>query len=653
VQGGEKMDQPLRRAAFRTVKAGNPAEKAGPLDEFRYQVKNSDVLKEAEKLWATGLFRGHLVSAPFPFLFGEGVPVAFVRRKPEKTTIIVKGDEKRQTALMFILDCSGSMTKKVLMEGKLVPRIHVATTALKRILENLVNKPFSVGLSAYGHRVGWADENASKIVRRPRPGRNPNELEKIVPSNDVEMLFPCEPFGLTQLGRFNAELGPLHPLGETPLYLAIAQAVEHLRKQCPGPGEKRIVVITDGVNEQSGLDPEACAGNVRLVHDCKDAEDALDNRGPGEPEVRLDIVGLQIDPKDAGESKLAQLRALARGKGKGEYYDAGDVSELRKALEKSLASAQYTVEPADGEAVAPVLGKLELGRDCPLPTPRRGEANYSVRMADERLGAKADVTVEGGEALELFWEFRPEVGRRELVHHRYGDQSRPAHDKLENPLRPGEQFLVCAHIPTQDGVFRISIQNSRAERFSPRPKEMWIEIRPRFPAGHADEGRVYCFYDPNFEPSMPVPVVRCQALQWPEAAAEATIEAWFRFDLAKGEKRRAGDALNSFRLADAPEIAFEGPEIKDDPRQPTTVTLTEIHPRGNALNALKVEMQPPADKVEHRYNSKTGMVRHQFVYSDRPDVKEVRDYTIRMVTRKSLIEKAVYAPRLIVDLSRR
>jgi hypothetical protein len=653
VQGGEKMDQPLRRAAFRTVKAGNPADKAGPLDEFRYQVKNSEVLKETEKLWATGLFRGHLVEAPFPLLFGEGVPVAWQRREMPPPTVVVKGDDKRKTGVMFILDCSWSMDEKVeLADKSKVRRMKIATDALKRILARLVDKPYSVGLWAYGHRVGWTDWDAKAIVRRPRPGQPPQALAKVVPSNDVELLLFRPQFVKGELKDFDEELDTLNTLGETPLYLAIIEAIKDLRAR-KELGEKRIVVITDGVNDQSGLDPEGCARGTRLVHEAKDVKDEFDRDKGDSAEVRLDIVGLQLVPQNAGErEKLAQLSSLALDKGKGKYYPAGELTGLYEALEKSLAFAQYRVEAAGGEASPVTPTELDLNQVCKLKPPAGGPAVYSVRMADDRLRAKAAVTVEGGEALELFWELRPEAGRPELVHHRYRIEPRAERDHLQNPARQGEEFFVCAHLPSRDGTFPISIQNSKAERFSPRPKEVWIEIRPRLPAGHNDEGRVYCFYDPDFQPATPVPVVRCQALQWPEAAEEATIEAWFRFDAAKGEQRRAGDPLNNFRLPEAPEISFEGPEIKVDSRRATTVTLTEIHTRGRERKPLKVEMQPPPDKVEHRYNSKTGMVRHQFTYGDRHDVKDVREYMVRFVTRESLAEKAVHLPPLPLTMPR-
>ena len=100
-------------------------------------------------------------------------------------------------------------------------------------------------------------------------------------------------------------------MGETPLYLSIIEAIRDLRSEAAA-GQRRIVAITDGVNNQTGGGP-----------DIKYREDVEQEfKKPGNEDIRLDVVGFNIEKQEAGLSReetarrLNDLKELARSHGR-------------------------------------------------------------------------------------------------------------------------------------------------------------------------------------------------------------------------------------------------------------------------------------------------------------------------------------------------
>ena len=261
-----------------------------------------------------------------------------------------------------------------------------------------------------------------------------------------------------------------------------------------------------------------------------------------------------------------------------------------------------------------------------LDRPPAAGADYRVRLIDPDHSAEARVTVEGGEALELFVAKSRIAGRMSLdasslcegPARRVSTRFRPPRMSRSGP------FYVAAHLPEWKGAaarFFVSVQNADAEQFSPRPQEAWIEIRPIGPSATANGVKEYAFYDMDFLPDCPVPVLTCLAPNWPQSAKEAEIQLWCKLhktppdrDLTIGEFRRDKPVLEA-----APGVTFEmdtaGGQRSDDPLQ---VIVVERHPAGSDLYSVKVEMQPSPERVVHRYNVSTGVIRHTFFTRTRP-----------------------------------
>ena len=459
-------------------------------------------------------------------------------------------------------------------------------------------------------------------------------------ASDVELVLTPGPFTKPDFDHVSRKLDTLRNLGETPLYLAILQSIDDLERDTKAQ-QRHIIAITDGFNEQSGTGPD--------LKFASDVERAL----RAHPGVRLDIVGFNLEENPAEQKIVRDLTTLSGGA----FYSTANPASLLRALETSLALSRYLVETVPGRrSLTPVA--LELNAPCTVDRLLEGPTPLAVRLAEEETAEPAKVAVEGGESLELYVE-SDALGRRHLVHRRYDKAQRDFCDNLI--ARDDEQkrsFYVAAHMPDWDGsaaCFFVSVQNADPKQFSPRPAEVWIEVRPVLSAGDPEAAAVYVFYDPRYEPYLPVPVIRCLAPNWPAAATTARIQVWCK--LHKTPARAI--AVRQFReqpprLDGAPEVQFEiETKAPEKPGQPHRVMVTERHPAGSDFYNVKVEMRPPADTVRHSFNVKAGTVRHTFVYQEAGDAA-VENYQVLLTARKDLLADAIALPRpLEVTLTRK
>jgi hypothetical protein len=187
-----------------------------------------------------------------------------------------------------------------------------------------------------------------------------------------------------------------------------------------------------------------------------------------------------------------------------------------------------------------------------------------------------------------------------------------------------------------------------------------VEIRPRLP--DRSLGPAYSFYDLTFELDRPVPVLSCLAPAWPENAASAAIRLWFKMsktepDLAVPLQQFAEQAV---MVKSAPDVRFslEVPR-REKPEDPHQVILTERHPPGSGLDAIKVQFWPPPERTIHRYSFETATIRHTFVYSA-VAAEPMRDARVLLTSRQRLAQGAVATaeplevtlPRTAVPLGR-
>nr|MCU0872122.1 VWA domain-containing protein [Pirellulaceae bacterium] len=638
--GPDQLQTPLSRLPL-------PVAAQPTVEQLSYAIRNQANLTQQRSLQATVYYRGHAWQSEFFVQPAHGLEIVYEPPRYPAPTVTVFGQARQQASVVFVLDCSGSMMRRlggIESQGRM---IDLARDTLEAILARLIgpDEPFRVGVLVYGHRCGWnpAPGQHTELVV-PDPVRRGQFLPAppdfaLHPNSDVESVLPLGAFSERIRRELENRLDALTAMGQTPLYLAIIQAIEAVRKE-PQENRLHVVAITDGFNEQtSGGPPDA----RKFRKDVEDVLTALGNR-----RVQLDIVGFNLVAKTPNEQTAQQdVIAIATRTG-GAFHSAADPSLLLKALEKSLGLVQYTVQPIAARPGAtplpPAAEPTELGQSVIVEQPAAVKRDYRVALVDPERPAAADIVLEGGEAIQLYLAADPQLRQRRLVHHRYDRDLRASAEQASDPLGANRRFFLGAHLPERLGRavrFPVSIQHADAEQFSPRPVEAWVEIRPRL----ADRslGPAYSFYDLTFEADRPVPVLSCLAPAWPENAASAAIRLWFKLsktepDLAVPLEQFAAQAVV---VEAAPDVRFslEVPR-REKPEDPHQVILTERHPPGSGLDAIKVEIRPSPGRTIHRYSFETATIRHTFVYSA-VAAEPMRDARVLLTSRQRLAEGAV------------
>ena len=267
---------------------------------------------------------------------------------------------------------------------------------------------------------------------------------------------------------------------------------------------------------------------------------------------------------------------------------------------------------------------------------------YDVGIA-EVPQVKARVEIRGGEALRL--RVTERRGQEYLLEHLpYEEErvSRPESVLADNPAADMQgdedfhprRFHVSGLEPQVDGgntvTLRVSIENGQPERFSPRPQWVWGEITPLRRAGDQvapiDAHDGFLVADVDFEPGLPVPVLRLQAGPWPERVDRdslAELKLWFSTrsvnpsgrqplgDLESGDERRARKIPKDRDVTYRMEFSRESGALQ--------VTVFERHPgpfHGSSYDARRVELSVPADEVRREYYPNVGRVNHVFRYAD-------------------------------------
>ena len=426
---------------------------------------------ESRNFLAVALYRGHMLTVPFTAtLPGAGVRIVCQPPVDPKTFVTVKGTQKAESYVIFILDYSGSMTKTISPDVGSRCRYEDARDTLLSILAKLAKvpgSPYRIGLMMYGHRVNYGSllrqagytvpPDAEFVKRNPK---NPREFisadaDRIHPSEDVQWIWPAawppEAFTEPDVKEIREKLRPLLPMSETPLYLAVIQAIDRLNAIGGASPEgvapsKHIVVITDGINYQS----ERKVGKA-------DAAEKFAKVGSG---IRLDIiaysfdVGMEKEFEKMGVSKeevraaVDDLKTLARNHGaerelpaaeRGEFYSALDASALEKELVRSLRLSRYLVyrEGAlPGETAKLQTKDLDLPWEVPLTkadVEKEVGVPLVVKLAGSSEEAQTAVMVQGGEAILLYLS---DDGKR-LEHARYKFEA--ARVAARRPRSAGQQ----------------------------------------------------------------------------------------------------------------------------------------------------------------------------------------------------------------------
>jgi hypothetical protein len=238
-----------------------------------------------------------------------------VSRDPGTLNAIAVGRPLAVASFELILDASGSMWGTV--GGR--PKIDVAKETMRQVIEKLPDGVHAA-LRVYGHRVA--------------PGR-------ARACQDSELVFPLAKIDKR---RFIDRIRALKALGTTPIAYSLSQVAADIGGI---PGEKMVILVTDGKEECGGSPMRAVSGLI---------EKGL--------KVQLNIVGFALE-EEAAKSEMRRVAELTGGR----FFDAGNASALRDSIEQALA-VPYDVFNSTGRKVAGGL----VGKGA-VPVP---EGTYTV-----------------------------------------------------------------------------------------------------------------------------------------------------------------------------------------------------------------------------------------------------------------------------------
>jgi hypothetical protein len=568
---------------------------------------------------AVCFYRGHLFDQPFEGKETNAAIVNFQRNDNPQASIRVRGGERQTTQIVFVLDCSGSMSKGI--ANNQGSRMDGARRALKAIVGGLPieESNFDVTLVAYAHRAQWPSRTATEPRASPFFNRNKRPGQPLPhPSDDVE-IFAIQ--GLDRQSRFDDDarnqlfriIDDLAPWGQTPLYYAVSQGLAQFRGI---DGPKHLIVITDGDDDR--WKPSSAVPPKNTIDTAAKALAA--NRGLG---ARVSFLLFRFEGSDA-EIKAADARDPNL-----DIYKPDSEQALADSIEKSLRLVDYVVQSKD-QGNAQSLAKKRINTVWRLSSVDPG-TEFTVRLVNRENVRPMTVVLDGGEAIDL--EFNSEKNRLEFPAFS-ADFVRPVRSNLQYATGASdERFVVAALLPHNSGsgsvTFRLSIQNQNPIQFTSRPKHVWAEVRPIYDENGSPGTPVFYVMDPQFEDNRPVPVLRLNVAGWPDNAEWADIRLWFSMHSAELKP----PISISLDAREHSPIRIKNAELTTDLRVnrddgSAELTLTEQHEELDGY-PLWMHVFPEPSKVTRAFVEEQRRVRHtySFARSDLRGIDKIQVWT--------------------------
>jgi hypothetical protein len=593
-------------------------------NESKFQFSHDDVDKNGLHYVANTLFRFHQRSDPFTYDVPEAGSQLVVEYKvPPRPKVIVRGDNVKKSWVIFIVDFSGSMDED---DGQGATRAARAMAAIKTILQRLPQNTHEIGVLCYGHRAQWrrAEGNLWKVVWRDRAAQS----AQVDPRFDVAWLdadLKRADATLQTRNKINQLLGDLTYFGETPLYLAMKTALAEFGSAFDRDTDRRLIVITDGENNQTNLQPTE---EVKAILRQNPVWTSIEDIRRMHETARLKNVAVDILYMGANAGspspKLAELQRFAEETKNRQFLTVNKTDRLIAEMIEALGAYEFYVRRSgDPEPPTPVWEKLGETFEVPWNGVGGDMFEVVVRGARNKVVSTFPLQLFGGERKELYLQ-----GAR-LVQQRYRQGLQPMR-QTENLIEEGNRgqaFFVGVHRPDLENVggrteakFVYSLQHVDEKLVSPRPKQMWVEITPRTVVGRQFD-TTFVLYDLVFEENRPVDVLTVRIPNWPDGYELAKMRLWLKttdprpskpITVADAVKTSPFDAIDDGRTKILVETTG-GMTTTDAYR----VTVVEQHAKRDTVRSLRVHMTPRPQRVSHRYLEDAREVHHEFVFPNK------------------------------------
>jgi hypothetical protein len=594
---------------------------APPEQKFTANVESA----EMKSLTVTAFFRGRELSRLVPLSRFDSVTVDYSPVRRPWPTITLIGDRTQRTAFVFVFDCSGSMGE--ILAGD--TRMALAKDSIKSVLDELYKRnqgseEIWVGAWFFGHRAQYKDGYRKDAVCQPddkirKWADFSHEFKepRLMPDNDVERVLDIGRFPLADKVKLIQKVDEVKPWGETPLYLALAQAASDLGQRIRDSNVKKtIIAITDGMNTGKNITWSDVVTAARRV------------------DVQINILG--FDLPDAPD----EFKDIATQTG-GKYETARNADELLTALQEQLSSAAYEVTgPKTGagsrfEQHAALRDSVEI-RGVSLPN------EFTVRFPLTNTEQK--VWLEGSEGAVL------QLADRSPTYM----YCKPYEEAKPYPLSGGEPLSLRVHptMKSSEGTrkFQISLQIPLRDdeyRFTRQPAESWLEVTP---VTSDPDQLPYVFYDVNCMPGKPVPVMEWTASNWPAEATQARLRYWCKPDgkTTKAASIRLGNWKGEKTVPNGKlslEVKEEGNSI--------CVCIEEHHQGGTPFASIRVglgkELNELVSRVVHQFrHSKDASHVTHFFYFPADSREEVMNGTIEVAKAEDVKSGALHVQDPII-----
>jgi hypothetical protein len=335
--------------------------------------------------------------------------------------------------------------------------------------------------------------------------------------------------------------------------------------------------------------------------------------------VPLFILGVGVADTENAQARTNLLELAKRTEGK--YYDIENGNDLLRALSEQLSLGTFEVSQlATNRSSSRPLSVGEAKLNTPVEVKPITKDPFEVSFQS----IAKTVQFQGGETLELYLT----DDGQDIVSRPF-DRAFPSAATL---VRPGANGRITArvHRPSKgkNGVtFPISFQDPDSH-FTPRPTQLWIEVTP-VSLGSEKSGQPYLFYDANFEPKTPVPMVNWNASNWPSDATAADVRIWAKYDptpnlqtiLLEQVKQNAQRYAEGFAVDGVEGVKLSISLISNRADSAgLVIQVTELHSeRSSGVGSLRVALETDdtiaPSRVTRRFEPANGMAVHTFEFS--------------------------------------
>ncbi len=576
------------------------------------------VSDDQSETWTPSLtFRGRRYSGP-PFQSNASSVTTATYDKDRRTSIMIQDGRKQQRARMIILDCSASMAEAVAAEGigsttqlltaanspatmgpSKATKLDAARVALRQVLDQWRGGSDWIGFSIFGHRVA-SSPGANNLLQVKYLRAYPF-AQNLQAYEDVESILSVGRFGDTEFASVMDRLNHLVPWGQTPLYLAILDALERMRN-VDSTIPRDIVVVSDGRNYQFNPPAER---NIPL-------EWVIDVAR--EQSIRIHLIGFGI-PEDETWEAAQQYQRLASETGGTVVMQVANAMTLVQNLKAHESTFQYQIQLPEGEPFV-----AQTNQEVRLPTPRSLNTPLTIDFG----GNRRVIPINSGAAIQM----RSEAGR--LVSTGYTGRPVEMRTPLVDRLGRATPFVLVTARPRFDRElthWEFSLERTDGE-ISQRPRHVLVELEPSKDGSPIHNGKSPQFYassETNWKSQTSVPTLSMTTANWPTDATEVQVRFWCAD--SEWEPIETISAMSS-NEGTSEKFGFRYRVVADDrglvvciQESDSGVDLRDIYPR--------LSTDRPVSEVERRFHREPSLAMHRFRW-DLEQSREVNRDNIRI-----------------------